>query len=457
MYALTVAAIAGPPALYAGGGFTRAGTVEIKARYLARWDGQTWAGLGAGTNYVVSSLAAFDDGHGAKLIATGNFVTAGEHPAAYIAAWDGATYSALGAGNGVSDIEIDSLATFDDGRGERLYAGGRFGGGAGTAIAPGLAVWDGSGWSATGSGAYWGGGPGQVLALAVHNDGAGPALYAGGAFDSIDGVPAKSIARWDGAHWSALGAGLTHGPDLYVFGLATFDAGGGPALYVMGDFRGAGNVDANNIARWDGQTWSALGAGLHLAGFNPGVFAGAAFDDGSGPALFVGGNFDHAGGAPVNNIAKWDGAHWSTVGSGVSRPGGAYVASLRVFDDGHGPKLYLAGLFDSAGGSPIRSIAAWDGDSYQPLGSGLGDPGHPVYLNVVLRVTWRGIRRKYWSRAGGFHWRGASRCRTWPAGTEPPGSGWAREWEVSRMLTLSTRWRITAMPMVPHCMSVATS
>jgi hypothetical protein len=31
----------------------------------------------------------------------------------------------------------------------------------------------------------------------------------------------------------------------------------------------------------------------------------AVYDDGSGPALYVGGHFDGAGGVPSRNIAKW--------------------------------------------------------------------------------------------------------------------------------------------------------
>ncbi|HTE05015.1 MAG TPA: hypothetical protein VK824_02385 [Planctomycetota bacterium] len=47
-----------------------------------------------------------------------------------------------------------------------------------------------------------------INALAVFDDGGGPALYAGGAFISAGGVAANSIAKWNGTLWSALGSGV---------------------------------------------------------------------------------------------------------------------------------------------------------------------------------------------------------------------------------------------------------
>jgi hypothetical protein len=34
-------------------------------------------------------------------------------------------------------------------------------------------------------------------------------LYVGGRFDSINGVPANNLARWDGSQWSEVGGGST--------------------------------------------------------------------------------------------------------------------------------------------------------------------------------------------------------------------------------------------------------
>jgi hypothetical protein len=70
-----------------------------------------------------------------------------------------------------------------------------------------------------------------------------------------------------------------------------------------------------------------------------GVYALTVFDDGGGPALYAGGEFTTAGGSSTNNIAKWDGASWSALGSGMNH----VVRALTVLDDGGGPALHPGG------------------------------------------------------------------------------------------------------------------
>jgi hypothetical protein len=168
-----------------------------------------------------------------------------------------------------------------------------------------------------------------VLALTVFSDLNGPALYAGGDILFFGGVAVNHIARWNGSSWSALGGGL----DNRVNTLKVFDDSNGPALYVGGDFAHAGGIPANHIAKWDGASWSALGSGLHG---NATVLALAVFDDGSGPALYAAGYFQSAGIVTANNIAKWQYGSWSALGTGVN----SQVSALTVFDDGSGPALY---------------------------------------------------------------------------------------------------------------------
>ena len=49
-----------------------------------------------------------------------------------------------------------------------------------------------------------GSGNGGIHALAV----SGTDLYAGGQFNTAGGVPASNIAKWNGSAWSALGSGM---------------------------------------------------------------------------------------------------------------------------------------------------------------------------------------------------------------------------------------------------------
>ncbi len=366
------------PQLHAGGSFAAAGAVD--ANGIAKWDGDVWLPLGSGVSGGLSAdvraLTVFDDGSGAgpALYAGGNFTTAGGVSANYIAKWDGAAWSPLGSG---MNNMVQALTVFDDGSGggPALYAGGGFTT-AGGVSASSIAKWDGAAWSALGSGVDdW------VGALTVFDDGSagGPALYAGGWFETAGGLSASRIARWDGNEWTPLGSGVAVGrgtSEPWVGALTVFDdgSGGGPALYAGGPFAMAGGVTVNGIAKWDGDIWAPLGSGLSLR-IGPGLTVGianslTAFDDGSGAgaALYAGGNFDGAGGEKAFGIAKWDGAGWSEPGDGLS--GGA--RSLMAFDDGsgRGPALYVGGGFAKAGGTifepagiEVNGIARWGCDA----------------------------------------------------------------------------------------------
>ncbi len=88
-----------------------------------------------------------------------------------------------------------------------------------------------------------------VWALAV--DGSGN-LYAGGNFTTAGGNAANRVAKWNGSAWSALGSGMNSAvPALAVDGSGN--------LYAGGDFTTAGGLAANHVAKWDGSAWSALG------------------------------------------------------------------------------------------------------------------------------------------------------------------------------------------------------
>jgi hypothetical protein len=177
--------------LYAGGDFTTAGGVG--ANGIAGWDGSAWLALGTGMNDTVRALAV----SGTNLYAGGDFITVGAVKANYIAKWDGSAWSALGGG---MDGPVMALAV----SGTSLYAGGMFTQ-AGGVTANNIAKWNGSAWSPLDSGL--GGGdleypPVLVLALSGTN------LYVGGDFTTAGGVAANYIAKWNGSAWSALGSGM---------------------------------------------------------------------------------------------------------------------------------------------------------------------------------------------------------------------------------------------------------
>src|SRR5262245_15023779 len=139
----------------------------------------------------------------------------------------------------------------------------------------------------------------------------------------------------------------------------------GPELYAGGNFIHSGGNTMRFISRWDGANWLPLQDIQGGEGVNGSVSAIVV----SGPDIYVGGSFSQAGPVDANNIAKWDGVSWSTLGSGTNSGVHALVT--------HGTDLYAGGFFDSAGGVSANHVARWDGSSWSPLGTGMGTPGGP--------------------------------------------------------------------------------
>jgi hypothetical protein len=88
-------------------------------------------------------------------------------------------------------------------------------------------------------------------------------------------------------------------------------------VYVAGSFTRIGDIEANNVAFWDGESWHSIGEGTNN-GVSGEVKALVIGDHRS--EIIVGGDFDRAGGNPANHIARWDGTNWSALG-GVSTGG----------------------------------------------------------------------------------------------------------------------------------------
>jgi hypothetical protein len=121
----------------------------------------------------------------------------------------------------------------------------------------------------------------------------------------------------------------------------------------------AGIAQADHVAKWDGAAWSALGAGT---GGGDGWFpAVASIEDlaGFGPNLLVTGTWLDANGDPrADNVAFYDGTQWHPVGSdgAGNGPWNGTGLSLAIVDR----QLYAAGSFTSAGGdAQARSVASF--------------------------------------------------------------------------------------------------
>lgn len=232
-----------------------------------------------------------------------------------------------------------------------LMVGGNFNT-AGGSPANGIARWDGSGWYALGDGSTAG-----IQAVAVTSDNT---LYAGG--PSGDAPFVKHLCSWNGTQWVEFQGGVSYGVNPADADVYDLEARGND-LYVAGHFSQAGSVSANNVARWNTSTgaWQALGSGVEST--NPAqARAQALAFDGSGN-LYVGGQFERAGGVTVNNIARWTGTTWQALGSGVN----GEVYAVAIASNGY---VYIGGLFTQAGGGAASHIAYWDGSAWHALGNG---------------------------------------------------------------------------------------
>lgn len=309
----------------------------------------TWYPLGSGIDGgQVNAIAV----SGSDVYAGGSFAWAGGVPASDIARWDGSSWSALGSGVGGAGSPVIYAVAIS---GSNVYVGGWFTM-VGGVPANSIARWDGSTWSILGSGVS--GDPSTIWAVAA----SGSNVYVGGWFYQAGGVSANCVARWNGSSWHPLGSGVNDG-------VVSAIAVSGSNVYVGGWFTLAGGVSANCIARWNGSSWSALGSGL-----NDQVLAIDVSDTG---VLYVGGQFTQAGGIPANYIASWNGTSWSTLGSGVSGVSSPRVSAIEVC----GSDVYVGGWFTLAGGIPASCIACWDGSSWSCPGSGVS--GIPCWVGAI--------------------------------------------------------------------------
>lgn len=216
-----------------------------------------------------------------------------------------------------------ALEVWDDGDGPALYAAGDFTH-AGGVPAPNVARWDGSTWSAV-QGPGGNGIDGEVGALQVFDDGGGPALYAAGSFLHVDGVEVRRLAPWDGTAWSGLSGPSAMGVDDSAVALTVHDDGTGPALWIGGFFTEIGGAPGRRIARWDGSLLSVPAAG----GADGSIRTMGSWNDGSGSALYVGGVLTEAGGVAVNRIARLAAGNWSRLGGAVGQGFNGVVRTSR--------------------------------------------------------------------------------------------------------------------------------
>lgn len=227
--------------IYIGGSFSNWG--DANGDNIVVYDpvAGTISSLGTGANGAVTALAVLPDG---RIVLGGAFTSAGGVANTNrIAVWSGSAFTALGTG-GNGDVNAIVIASNGD-----IVAGGAFTLMGGVANTVRLARWTGAAWTALSTGATGG----DVNALAFGLDGT---LYITGGFTALGGTAAISIGKWDGSAFSAMGSGLDSTGKALAIGLDG-------KLYVGGFFTAAGGVaNTGHIAVWNGGAFQALSEGL---------------------------------------------------------------------------------------------------------------------------------------------------------------------------------------------------
>ncbi len=182
-------------------------------------------------------------------------------------------------------------------------------------------------------------------------------------------------------------------------------------LIVAGDFRWAGNVRVEGLARWDGSKWSQFpgwtdsGVGpfcnAHdtiyvVTGYPAKVLSydgsawhsipipntspyGVSFMATQGKYIAIARNMSNVHSSVHMDVFLWDGLSWDSLGE-VEPPYGSGLSSL-IFN---GDYLYLGGQFDSINEQEFHNIARWSlsAHRWERVGDSDGDNGTIDCLTV---------------------------------------------------------------------------
>lgn len=222
----------------------------------------------------------------------------------------------------------------------------------------------------------------------------GDDLFIGGQSWGADTSRLQCIRRYNFTtqQWTALDKGI-HGANTTVRSIA---ADGNGSIYVGGHFpkvnndnnpSGAGGLDANHIAKWDGATWTTLGTGMTELVNNNSTYSGlpwvkTLFYDQTNQLLYAGGGFQRANGINVRNIAKYDGTNWSSMAGGFEKE----VYAIQK----NGENLYIGGQFLADfinSNTNNRHVSNWNGTEWIPLGTGVGQES---VTQAVLTISSNG-------------------------------------------------------------------
>lgn len=301
------------PRIVAGISTTRATTTG--AYLVCEWRDGAWHPIASEVNGAVVSLLAMPNG---DLIASGGFNASG-------ATNFSNRVARLSSGNwfqmpGPGAATVGQLGLLPDGRVVATCS---------SAATP-VVVWDGNSW--TGIGAPFSSGlPAATDRLQVLSTG------------DVVASGNSSIRRWTGNGWVAMGTGV-NGPIMAMRALPN------GRLLVAGGFTKAGGVSCTGLAIWlGGSQWAAFGDPLSAQGQSPAVWSLGVLPNGH---VIAGGYFFDAGVVNADYVARWDGQQWNALPLHID----AICDKVLATHDGN---AVLAGGFFTAGGFAADGVARW--------------------------------------------------------------------------------------------------
>jgi len=184
-------------------------------------------------------------------------------------------------------------------------------------------------------------------------------IYMGGSFTTAGGTSANYIAKYNVASDSFTAVGSGFDGDVYSIVVSALGT-----VYACGNFGHSGGTSINGIAKWDGSTWSQVGSsGISPLYYDPTKpMTLKILADGN---LYMSGTFHMVDDKLVYGIAKWDGISWNALGAGLQQStASGKVGNVYCIEEIDG-LLYAVGWFDTAGGlSGCYGMAYWDGFSW---------------------------------------------------------------------------------------------
>jgi hypothetical protein len=366
--------------LVVAGAFTTAGGIPCNG--LAIWNGTTWSAFPANP-YTIG-------GRTLALSATGKLVLSG--PSTFgPEVWDGTTWTQLGSGWSGDPVSFSTIVPLS---GEQLCFGGSFDD-VGGVRAKNLAIWSGSAWQRLNEDCT----DGILFQVEAMPSGL---LFAAGEFTRIEGTDTPNgIALNDGTGWSAVDFQLPSGGfitqcvelpngDLAflggTFSSSSFGMRQSGNSWIPLPYFGGGVADAvvlpngsiamansgGGVIIWDGlsSTVSYLGQSV----FNRAARCIARLSNGN---IVIAGDFTTLDGQPMQGVAQWSGSAWAQVGLGLA----GEVRDIVAMPDG---RILACGNIASAG-VDLHGVGVWDGVTWQPLGGGVD--GSTTYENMVESIA----------------------------------------------------------------------